>query len=159
MTGKIPVLAAKTVAHQYGLKQCLLIGFDGEFAHVVTYGRTKVDCAAAAKAQDFWTGNIREFSFQGLPGGWQPIETAPKDGKPILVWWPIRKVNDEGMPTGEVIGGCSIVTEWNGGTWLEPDVLNSLNSNYNNDDAEYATAPSHWMSLPSPPPTDGTDGR
>lgn len=60
---KIPVRAAKTVAHQYGLKQCLLIGWDGELAHVVTYGRTKEDCEAAAKAQDFWTGKIREFAF------------------------------------------------------------------------------------------------
>lgn len=60
---KIPVRAAKTVAHQYGLKQCLLIGWDGELAHVVTYGRTKEDCEAAAKAQDFWTGKIRELAF------------------------------------------------------------------------------------------------
>jgi hypothetical protein len=64
VSGKIPVVAAKTVAHQYGLKQCLLIGWDGEMVHVVTYGRTKADCEAAAKAQDFWTGKIREFSFQ-----------------------------------------------------------------------------------------------
>ncbi len=63
--GKIPVKAAKDVAHQYGLKQCLLIGWDGEEAHVVTYGKTKADCEAAAKAQDFWQGHIREFSFKG----------------------------------------------------------------------------------------------
>jgi hypothetical protein len=63
--GKIPVAAAKKVAEQYGLKQCLLIGYDGEQVHVVTYGKTKADCAAAAKAQDFWTGKIREFSFKG----------------------------------------------------------------------------------------------
>jgi len=29
-----------------------------------TFGRTKADCEAAAKAQDFWTGKIREFSFE-----------------------------------------------------------------------------------------------
>jgi hypothetical protein len=43
----------------------LLIGFDGESVHVVTYGKTKADCEAAARAQDFWTGKIREFSFKG----------------------------------------------------------------------------------------------
>lgn len=82
MVGKIPIVAAKNIAHQYGLKQCLLIGFDGELAHVVTYGRTKADCEAAAKAQDFWTGNIREFSFKGDAAAWvwKPIETCPKDG-------------------------------------------------------------------------------
>jgi hypothetical protein len=72
VTGKIPVIAAKNVAHQYGLKQCLLIGWDGEMVHVVTYGRTKADCDAAARAQDFWTGKIREFSFKGEP----PSSTA-----------------------------------------------------------------------------------
>ena len=64
---RIPIAAAKKVAEQFGLRQCLLIGWDGEHTHVVTYGVTKADCAAAAKAQDFWTGHIREFSFKGDP--------------------------------------------------------------------------------------------
>ena len=66
-TRRIPVSAAKKVADQFGLKQCLLIGWDGENTHVVTYGATKADCDAAAKAQDFWTGHIHEFSFKGDP--------------------------------------------------------------------------------------------
>jgi hypothetical protein len=60
---RIPVATAKSVAKKHDLKQLLLIGWDGERVHVVTYGKTKADCAAAAKAQDFWTGRIREFSF------------------------------------------------------------------------------------------------
>lgn len=64
-TKRIPVSAAKKIAEEFGLKQCLLIGWDGELAHIVTFGKTKADCAAAAKAQDFWTGRIREFSFKG----------------------------------------------------------------------------------------------
>lgn len=64
-TGRIPVAAAKKVADEFGLRQCLLIGWDGEQVHVVTYGKTKADCEAAAKAQEFWTGKIREFSFRG----------------------------------------------------------------------------------------------
>lgn len=63
--GVIPVSAAKKVADQFNLKQCLLIGWDGKQVHVVTYGKTKADCDLAAKAQDFWTGRIREFSFKG----------------------------------------------------------------------------------------------
>lgn len=63
--GKIPVDTAKRVAKEHGLKQVLLIGYDGDMVHVVTYGETPEDCAAAAKAQDFWTGKIREFSFKG----------------------------------------------------------------------------------------------
>lgn len=64
---RIPIAAAREVATKYGLKQCLLIGWDGELTHVVTYGKTKADCEAAAKAQDFWTGKIREFSFKAAP--------------------------------------------------------------------------------------------
>lgn len=63
--GKLPVSTAKMVAEKHNLKQVLLIGYDGDLVHVVTYGKTKADCEAAAKAQDFWTGKIREFSFKG----------------------------------------------------------------------------------------------
>ena len=65
MPKRIPISTAKAVAEKHDLKQVLLIGWDGELVHVVTYGKTKEDCAAAAKAQDFWTGKIREFSFRG----------------------------------------------------------------------------------------------
>ena len=65
MPKRIPITTAKEVAQKHDLKQVLLIGWDGERVHVVTYGATKADCDAAAKAQDFWTGKIREFSFKG----------------------------------------------------------------------------------------------
>lgn len=67
MPKRIPIAAAKRVANDFRLKQVLLIGWDGESTHVVTYGATKADCEAAAKAQDFWAGRIREFSFKGTP--------------------------------------------------------------------------------------------
>jgi hypothetical protein len=65
MPKRIPITTAKEVAQKHDLKQVLLIGWDGERVHVVTYGATKADCDAAAKAQDFWAGKIREFSFKG----------------------------------------------------------------------------------------------
>ena len=67
MPKRIPIATAKAVAEKHGLRQVLLIGYDGERVHVVTYGATKDDCEKAAKAQDFWTGKIREFSFEGVP--------------------------------------------------------------------------------------------
>ena len=62
---RIPISTAKEVAEKHDLRQLLLIGWDGFRVHVVTYGQTKADCAAAAKAQDFWAGKIKEFSFKG----------------------------------------------------------------------------------------------
>ena len=63
MTKRIPIKTAKEVAEKHGLRQVLLIGFDGDSVHVVTYGKTKSECALAAQAQDFWLGKIREVSF------------------------------------------------------------------------------------------------
>lgn len=65
MPKRIPIKTAEYVAARHDLKQVLIIGWDGEHVHVVTYGRTKEDCAAAARVQDFWTGKIKEFSFKG----------------------------------------------------------------------------------------------
>ena len=62
-TRKIPISTAKAIAEQEGLRQVLLIGWDGQSTHIVTYGKTKADCRLAAQAQDFWKGKIREFSF------------------------------------------------------------------------------------------------
>jgi hypothetical protein len=61
---------------------------------------------------------------------WQPIETAPKDGSPILAYQPD--------------GGC-VVISWveyfdGGGVWTVDWV----------DGAEPPT-PTHWMPLPEPP--------
>lgn len=65
MPKRVPIKTAKYVADRHNLQQVLLIGYDGERVHVVTYGKTKAACAQAAKAQDFWAGKIREFSFEG----------------------------------------------------------------------------------------------
>lgn len=65
MPKHIPISTAKLVADKHNLKQVLLIGYDGDLVHIVTYGKTKNDCDLAAKAQDFWQGKIKEFSFKG----------------------------------------------------------------------------------------------
>ena len=63
MPKRIPIAEARRVAEAHGLKQVLLIGYDGHSTHLVTYGETPKDCELAAQAQDFWQGKIREFSF------------------------------------------------------------------------------------------------
>jgi hypothetical protein len=61
---KLPIKVAKDIAERFGLRQIILLGYDGSAVHVVTYGKSKKDCELAAQAQDFWTGKIREFSFK-----------------------------------------------------------------------------------------------
>jgi hypothetical protein len=57
--------------------------------------------------------------------GWQPIETAPRDGTPVIgYWW-----HSDGGSFGVVV--------WDGDNWRE-----------NSDTVD---APTHWMPLPQRP--------
>jgi hypothetical protein len=89
--------------------------------------------------------------------GWQTMETAPHEGS-IIVWWPIVKLDDDGDSTDEVVDGQAVLSEWNGGYWLEPEVLNAI-GDHMGDDFTYADNPSHWMPLPAAPvaTTEGSD--
>lgn len=73
---------------------------------------------------------------------------APLD-RPILAWWPLIKLDEYGDPTEEVVGGQWVLTEWNGGYWLEPEVLSAMGDHFG-DDAEYADEPTQWRQLPEP---------
>jgi len=59
---------------------------------------------------------------------WQPIETAPKDGTDILVWWPFWSKSPE-------------VAAFIDGEWYSECVTS--------DSTE--KPPTHWMPLPAPP--------
>lgn len=50
---RIPVAAAKRVAEDYGQRQVVIVTWDGETTHVVTYGATVADCAQAAEGGNF----------------------------------------------------------------------------------------------------------
>lgn len=63
--------------------------------------------------------------------GWQPIDTAPKDGEDLLCYWRLSNC-------------CSVLSWWSdqdipgAGLWHD-----SAGSTYND--------PTHWMPLPAPP--------
>ncbi len=63
---------------------------------------------------------------------WHPIETAPKDGRYILLW------GTDGEPFRMTIG-----------SWLWGEKWMPMES-----DRFYVTQPSHWMALPEPPKAD-----
>jgi len=52
MPKRIPISAAKAVAKQFDLKQVILLAWDGELTHIVTYGETAEDCDQAAQGGD-----------------------------------------------------------------------------------------------------------
>jgi hypothetical protein len=65
--------------------------------------------------------------------GWQPIETAPKDERYILVCGP------------EGVDVACWDSHWGDGAWLRYQT-----AEYDNNDANVAS-PTHWMPLPEPP--------
>lgn len=69
-------------------------------------------------------------------GGWQPIETAPKDGTWILIW-------------GEQWSGAPI-----------PDVGHWDDDDWRDDEHTVLAFATHWQPLPAPPTTeDGGEGK
>lgn len=68
----------------------------------------------------------------GAGVGWRPIETAPKDGTPVLLFFPKRY-----QGKGGISWGCFV-----NGEWLDSRAIRD-------NDA------SHWMHLPAPPSSAG----
>jgi uncharacterized Rossmann fold enzyme len=52
MPKRIPISAATKLAEELGLRQVILVAWDGEQTHVVTYGKTTEDCDQAAQGGD-----------------------------------------------------------------------------------------------------------
>jgi hypothetical protein len=66
---------------------------------------------------------------------WQKIETAPKDGRQVLVYSTLGNPStSEGIRIAEFS-----FTDYNGDEWWQMD------------DGRYVQNPSHWMPLPEPP--------
>ena len=74
------------------------------------------------------------------PGGWRPIETAPKDGSVLLLW------DGEAQDMGWM-SNCHI------GFWSEPiDAPGDWIDGMGRREEFY---PTHWRPLPSPPVKEG----
>lgn len=87
---------------------------------------------------------IRELESASQPGGgWQPIETAPKDGTRIILWWGDLSV------FGWWLDNTNTRTPWAG--WRAPSLVT----------VPYGCKPTHWMPMPTGPraaPSAGNGG-
>lgn len=52
MPKRIPIAAAKKIAKDHDLRQVVLVAWDGSLTHVVTYGKTVLECDQAAMGGD-----------------------------------------------------------------------------------------------------------
>ncbi|CAB4145767.1 hypothetical protein UFOVP1204_66 [uncultured Caudovirales phage] len=93
------------------------------------------------------------------PMNWQPIETAPKDGTPVLLWLdPPLHSNDcwSWIPFGEicVVTGWTTDTEYRDGSyeWNCGFCRESSADSYGYTfPLQIDVTPTHWMPLPTPP--------
>ena len=92
-------------------------------------------CRVAAIAAIAIAYKIERLRAENKPAltQWQPIETAPKDGRWILVWAPDHNV--------EKVGWCN---KPEGGYW-SPLLMDPF------DSSPLYYKPTHWMPLPPPP--------
>jgi len=84
---------------------------------------------------------------------WRPIETAPKDGTPVLLW-----LKDKCDRNYTVTGLCDYfsIGIWLYGRWNSIDVedcgtMGGECTGWMPDWCCIAVNPSHWMPLPEPP--------
>lgn len=68
---------------------------------------------------------------------WQPIETAPKDGSDIILWWQDRS---GGVPRA-IQGQWYVAKDLEEFWWSCPSM-------------PIGFEPTHWMALPAPPQPD-----
>lgn len=68
-----------------------------------------------------------------MTGNWKPIETAPKDGTEVLLYWPLEGLGD--LHSKIKIGS------WHNDAWGWQDRFCR----------SYTDAPTHWQPLPGPP--------
>lgn len=115
--------------------------------------------------------HIRSLARAGLEAGkaeeWLPIETAPKDGTPI-VGWCVHEANSYfDTETGKLTAyGCHVeglgrvddgahILVWGGGDWDVDDSGKSYDWPdwwfRSGSEFEQAANPTHWRPLPAPP--------
>ena len=74
--------------------------------------------------------------------GWQPIETAPKDGTRVMAYWPDCYGNN----------AAAQVESWFG-PWSKGNAKMTWQSAFEWDDGH--NSPTHWRPLPAPPKGEG----
>ena len=83
------------------------------------------------------------LAFAQQPEGWRPIETAPKDGEPILIW----------KPNERMVGEYMMAAYWDNSD--EPGFV-PVGGQHKQGYLSSVTGtpqgyPTHWRPLPAPP--------
>lgn len=72
---------------------------------------------------------------------WQPIDTAPKDGRTVICYWPSKDADNDVGLVGEPIVGVA--------RWIKPG--HQFREHWAFEGKWTPYDPTHWMPLPPPP--------
>jgi hypothetical protein len=99
---------------------------------------------AYEKLREIWRERARAALTAAERARWQPIETAPKDGTPVLLW--LKNKFDRNYT---VMGLCDLIRIgfWQHRRWVTIEVEDCWMPDWCPLDVN----PSHWRELPSPP--------
>ena len=108
--------------------------YEREMKEWVERGRTEEEKAAALK----WLEDMRDAALEAArEDGWQPIETAPKDGTRVLLWFEWHDL--------------PVVGDFRHGRWWSVHSLGGNLAHPNGMDWEEVVRPTYWRPLPAPP--------
>lgn len=136
--GRTPTPVTEDVGEAEGRDVLFFASYCGDDNPTCTPARPCDDCIAMGNVYRIPNGTRslfqREFGASHSPpkadgpveDGWQPIETAPKDGTRLLACWDINE------PSYGVVW-------WEDGSWVEYDADNRVSD------------PTHWRPLPVSP--------
>jgi hypothetical protein len=102
MPDRLPIQDAKEIAHKRGLRQVILLAWDGERSHVVTYGKSIEDCDQAAQ------GGEKLKKVLGWPNWEAQPSRVKKLSEALKPFAGIRLTSDDGSWDGsgpEMISG------------------------------------------------------
>jgi len=142
---------------KYELKPCPFCGSEPRFWEGEYCGISVVcsndECAADTRTSFSRDEAIKRWNRRAF--GWQPIETAPKDGSYILAWGPdfgcsIVRWFDE-RKSGPVYGADSINAPSMQSGWIgdNEEVFSTIE--FPDGSVIKGAQPTHWMPLPEPP--------
>jgi hypothetical protein len=80
MTDRLPVVVAQDIAASYGQQQVIVVTWDGQQTHVVTYGVSLQDCDQAAQGGDLVKAALGwPESLPALPPRVQELQSKLQD--------------------------------------------------------------------------------
>jgi hypothetical protein len=126
MPDRLPIQDAKEIAYKRGLRQVILLAWDGERSHVVTYGKTVEDCDQAAQGGEKFKKIMGWPNWEAAPSRVKRLVTALERADRIIGWMAsylgrmappsngIVDLNEHWLDMPKLVKGWKAPSDWRG---------------------------------------------